>query len=502
MRLLYLNFFGLPCQTRKRINYQTLNYVCQEGNVLEKMMINIFGYGGINAHVIVDRMDEPIHPENNVNGINGTNGVNGSNDINGNNGVKGTNSINGAASESHIAAERPRVFILSAAEEQSCHKNAERLAQYLTESPDALLKESNELMDRLAITVNKRTVHEYNAFIVTYDQEDLVAQLEVLQQTPIAVRAPFKGGARVAYVDDKGLATFCKSLDRANTHLRMMGCEWDLLTESSHEKAEDSHVDEPVYGQTLSTVIQLALVDTLAALNLSPSSVVGHSSGEIAAAYAVGALSFEDALTVAYYRGRLTSKLIASGVSGGMLAVGLSPEVAQTYIDQVKATDNSEVKIACYNSPASVTLSGDDDSIAAVAALLQQDDVFHRKLRTRGAAYHSQMMQAIEEDYRSAITHIQPRPLAGHIWSSLNGKKLSAGFLLDGDYWARNLVSPVLFAGALSGMIVGEKHEGQQRDLNIDLLLEIGPHAQMQGAAQGDLATAGIFNSRALHVVS
>jgi emericellamide synthase (highly reducing iterative type I polyketide synthase) len=453
-------------------------------------------------------VDEHIHPGNNAYGINGTNGVNVISSLH------GTNGINGAASDFHIAAERPRVFILSGAEEHSCHKNAERLAQYLTKSSAALLEESNELMDRLAITVNKRTVHEYNASILAYDQEDLVEQLEVLQQTPIAVRAPFKGGARVGYVFGgqgaqyynmgreiiKDWPVFCQSLNRANTHLRTMGCEWDLLTELSHEKAEDSHVDEPLYGQTLSTVIQLALVDALAALNLSPSSVVGHSSGEIAAAYAVGALSFEDALTVAYHRGRLTSKLIASGVSGGMLAVGSSPEIAQTYIDRAKATGTSGVKIACYNSPASVTLSGENDSIAAVAALLQEDDVFHRKLRTRGAAYHSQMMQAIEEDYRSAIAHIQPRPLAGNMMSSLNGKKLPAGFLLDGDYWACNLVSPVLFAGALRGMIVGDKHEGQQHELEIDLLLEVGPHAQMQGAVREMLQELG--SSTRVHYMS
>lgn len=90
-----------------------------------------------------------------------------------------------------------------------------------------------------------------------------------------------------------------------------------------------------------------------------------------------------------------------------MLAVGSSSEVAQEYIDQVKATSNTNVKIACYNSLASVTLSGDNDGIAAVASLLEDDDIFYRKLKTKGAAYHSQMMQAIEEEYRSTITYIQ-----------------------------------------------------------------------------------------------
>ncbi|KAL6886030.1 putative polyketide synthase [Trichoderma evansii] len=454
---------------------------------LRRISVNSFGYGGTNAHVIVDRVDEHIRPQN---GVNGTNGVN----------------------DSHTEAERPRAFIISGADEQSCHKNAERLAQYLIKSQDDSSEDPNELLDRLAITVNKRTVHEYNASVVAYDPEDLVEQLEVLQQTTIAVRTPTKGGARVGYVFGgqgaqyynmgremmKDWPIFRQSLDRANTHLQTLGCKWDTLTELSHEKAEDSHVDEPEYGQTLSTVIQLALVDTLAALGLSPSSVVGHSSGEIAAGYAVGALSFEDALTVAYHRGRLTSKLIASGVSGGMLAVGSSPEVAQAYIDQVKATNTAELKIACYNSVGSVTLSGDNDSISAVAALLQDNDVFHRKLKTQGAAYHSQMMQKIEEEYRSALAHIQPRPVAGNMMSSLNGKKLSSE-LLDGDYWARNLVSPVRFSGALRGMIVSEKHDGQH-DLGVDILLEVGPHAQMQGAVKDTIKDSG-YSSR-IHYLS
>lgn len=462
----------------------------------------IDGINGINGHAI-----------SSINGTTGTNGTNGTVDIKS---IKGTNGVNDAVSDPDTATERPRVFVLSAAEEDGCHRNAERLAQYLAKAPAASSEDPEGFLDRLAVTVNKRTVHDYSAAVIAYDEEDLLAQLDVLQQTPIAVTAQTKGAARVGFLFGgqgaqyynmgremiKDWPPFRQSLARANTHLQKLGCQWDLFTELSHEKAQNSHVDEPWYGQTLSSAIQLALVDTLAALNLRPASVVGHSSGEIAAAYAVGALCFEDALAVAYHRGRLTSKLISTGVSGGMLAVGASPDVAQTYIEQARAVTGgtADINIACYNSPKSVTLSGDSGGIDALAGLLQDDDVFHRKLKTKGAAYHSQMMQAIVEEYRSAIEHIQPRPLAARMMSSLRGKALPAGFLLDSSYWASNLICPVLFAGALKGMILGDEMDGPQRGPEIDLLLEVGPHAQMQGAVKE--VVQGLASSARVHYVS
>ncbi|CAN9134533.1 unnamed protein product [Alternaria alternata] len=531
-----------------------------EKRTLRRISINSFGYGGTNAHVILDRADEHVHPNalnhsdcnsvpngaheaNSANGVNGANGVRHTNvssgmtyanRINGGNGIKETSGISGVDRtngfdnsqhtsilsgsnhvnpktkiDSDVATRSPRVFILSGTEEQACYRNARRLAEYISRTLADSLEDVEIFLDRLALTVNKRTIHDYSTAVVAYDEDDLLAELKVLEQMPVSVRAPFKGGARVGYVFGGQGAQyhnmgrdlindwpiFRQSLYRANTYLRALGCQWDLFTELSHESHDMSRVDEPEYGQTLSTAIQLALVDTLAFLNLRPSTVVGHSSGEIAAAYAVDALTFEDALTVAYHRGRLTSKLISTGISGSMLAVGATPEVVQTFIDQIKTTDSSLVKVACYNSPTSVTLSGGNDGIDEIARLLQGADIFHRKLKTQGAAYHSQMMHSIKDEYLSAIAHIQPRQITGRMISSLWGKELPAGTLLDGEYWARNLISPVLFDAALKGLILGQKRVGPGVRAEIDIILEVGPHAQMQGAVKETLKALG-FSTR------
>ena len=112
-----------------------------------------------------------------------------------------------------------------------------------------------------------------------------------------------------------------------------------------------SRLSEAEFSQPCCTAIQVALVDLLRSWGISPSAVVGHSSGEIAAAYASGAITAQDAIFIAYYRGQATLPLKSSH-KGGMAAIGLSRESAEQYL-------LPGVIIGCENSPASVTLTGD-----------------------------------------------------------------------------------------------------------------------------------------------
>lgn len=135
-------------------------------------------------------------------------------------------------------------------------------------------------------------------------------------------------------------------------------------------------------SQPLCTAVQIALVDLLSSWGITPSTVVGHSSGEIAAAYAAGSLTKQDAIIVAFYRGYICRK---PGRTGAMAAVGLGKAEVSSYLAP-------GVVVACENSYSSVTLSGDTDALDGILASIQEsnEQTFVRKLQVE-MAYHSGM---------------------------------------------------------------------------------------------------------------
>lgn len=137
------------------------------------------------------------------------------------------------------------------------------------------------------------------------------------------------------------------------------------------------------FAQPLCTALQIALVDLFATWNITPSAVVGHSSGELAAAYAAGALTARDALIAAFYRGYVCK---TAKKTGGMAAVGLGKDDVSIYLAP-------GVRIACENSGSSVTLSGDLDILEGIMSKIkeQRPDVLVRKLQVE-MAYHSRKL--------------------------------------------------------------------------------------------------------------
>lgn len=234
----------------------------------------------------------------------------------------------------------------------------------------------------------------------------------------------------------------------------------------------------------------MALVDLLRHWGVSPNAVIGHSSGEIAAAYAQGTLTPRDAWAVAYHRGRLASAIKSDG---SMLATGLGVEQAQSYISHYAS---GRVVVGCVNSPSSTTLSGDTDAIKELETAIARDGHFVRKLKVN-VAYHSPHMEAIGEEYRQSIAHISPlprRPDAPMMFSSLR-PGLIQDEPLGADYWVANMVGQVNFSdGVLALLEASTKKRSRRRTNNKTeihgIMVEIGPHSALQGPVNQILSSA------------
>jgi NADPH:quinone reductase-like Zn-dependent oxidoreductase/malonyl CoA-acyl carrier protein transacylase len=226
------------------------------------------------------------------------------------------------------------------------------------------------------------------------------------------------------------------------------------------------------------------LVDLLSSWGVKPVSVTGHSSGEIAAAYAVGALSAEDAMLVSYARGVASSDLATLGtVHGAMAAVGMSKE---DIIPILSSLTQGKAVVACSNSPSSITVSGDKSAIDELQMILEERKIFNRKLVVE-VAYHSHHMALVAEQYREAISKIHIMKGSNvAFFSSVTGQQADVS-TLGPDYWVSNMVGEVKFSQSLHRLSSEGGSEGtttfrKRNKLSpIHSLLEIGPHSALAG---------------------
>lgn len=146
---------------------------------------------------------------------------------------------------------------------------------------------------------------------------------------------------------------------------------------------KQSRIGEAELSQPCSTAIQVALVDLLKLYGVRPGVVVGHSSGEIAAAYASGSLTANEAIAVAYYRGKVMAHTDSQKTPGMMAAIGLGADLVNLYLVP-------GVMIGCENSPESTTITGDKEAVEHTMKRIKDahPEILVRALRV-DRAYHS-----------------------------------------------------------------------------------------------------------------
>lgn len=252
---------------------------------------------------------------------------------------------------------------------------------------------------------------------------------------------------------------------------------WSLVRELTEPRSSE-HLRQPEFSQPLVTALQLCITAVLDEWSIKPRSVIGHSSGEIAAAHAAGLLDRADAIIAAFYRGRAAlnrSKDVDSDV--GMLAVGLGADVTSKYLEK----HAGQAWIACFNSPSSVTVSGRSATLEMLREEISAGGHFARRLQV-DLAYHSELMGAIGQEYGELLTSEQkfhPRgsepaaPSTGEVtwFSSVTASKKRTS--ADALYWKTNMVSAVRFDGALNSMLEDDKAP--------NFLIEIGPSGALAG---------------------
>ncbi|RDA85026.1 hypothetical protein CP532_4573 [Ophiocordyceps camponoti-leonardi (nom. inval.)] len=388
-----------------------------------------------------------------------------------------------------------KLFVLSGHGEKSAQERAKQLGIYAEQHPEVFQK---RLVTNLAYTLCERRSHlPWRIAITSTCCNDIVEALNTMDAKParVSTSAPkiafvFTGQGAQWHAMGRELLTshpiFANTMREADDCLRNLGADFSLLEELAKDK-ESSEVNKARLSQPACTAVQLGLTRLLSSWGIEPVAVVGHSSGEIGAAFAAGAITLEAAMAAAYQRGQATLQMKAQhpDLRGGMLAVGASPSDVRKII---KSMNIDGAAVACENSPGSTTVSGDVEDIDKLAAELETRKVFNRKLLV-DVAYHSSHMELVAEDYTRSIKNVTATDGNGKtaFFSSLRGTALEKPSSLTAEYWRDNLVKPVLFSSALEALC---------REVEPTVLVEIGPHAALEGPIKqvlremGDKATS------------
>ncbi|KAF3028235.1 t1pks [Penicillium rubens] len=459
---------------------------------IRRASINNFGYGGSNAHIILEDSASWVKA---IGGQNGrTNGF-ADGHSNGPNANGHHSTLDPHVQESQVIS---KVLVLSGKDKQACEKMTANLADYLRQT-QSTNSNPRELLDSLIYTLGQRRSRfpwvVAHPIPVTEGYETVVQTLQSPKFKPTRTsRRPrigmvFTGqGAQWNAMGRElieAYPVFKASLQEAAGYLEQFGAEWSLMDELMRD-AEKSRINEVGLSTPICVAVQISLVRLLRAWGIVPVAVTSHSSGEIAAAYSAGAVSYKTAMAFSYYRAVLAAdKSLRGPVKGGMIAVGLGLEETESYLRRLSS--EGQAAIACINSPSSITVSGDLSAVVELEDLANADGVFARRLKV-DTAWHSHHMTPIANVYCEALENTRAEKIDRDALTTVafsspvtGGRITDAQQIARPEHWVESLVQPVQFVAAFTDMVLGGSGSVGS---NVDVVVEVGPHTALGGPIQ------------------
>ncbi|WP_080290196.1 type I polyketide synthase [Pseudomonas syringae] len=263
----------------------------------------------------------------------------------------------------------------------------------------------------------------------------------------------WSGMAR-ALMDDKVFSDAVAEVD--TLFIPLAG--YSLLAELAGKNGED-HYDLTEVAQPALFAVQVGVVRMLEKRGLKPQAVMGHSVGEVAAAWACGALSLADATLVIYHRSLLQG--LTRG-SGQMSAVGLESQHVQRLLNELGLAE--AIVVAGENSAKGSTVAGSAAALEVLEHALGERKVFVRRLKL-DYAFHSASMDPIRQAVIDSLGCVRPQAALIPFYSTVTGDVFDST-RLDAEYWWQNIRQPVLFQGAIERLV----------DQGCNVFVEVGPH--------------------------
>ncbi len=449
----------------KNLHFKRLNPRIELGDGLEVLAdakewsdderfgaVSAFGFGGTNAHAILASFADTPTPDS-------------------------------------ARDAETRILTLSAKSREALRERAADLQSFIeSETPD---------VDALCHTNNARRSHyEHRAAIVFDTLADVTASLRNVDEgsmpclrrgksktgnTPgLAFVFPGQGGQWLGMGRDlvRGCPEFRDAIRECSRALQsFMGqsLEEILLGDDPSWLEKIEFVQPAIFG------VQVALTKTLSVWGVRPDATVGHSMGEVAAAYAAGMLNLSDAARIICRRSQLLRRVRGRGA---MALVELSFDECGEVLRGLE----EKLSVAAYNSPKGTVLSGEPNALVSVVDGLRAQGRFAKLIKV-DVASHSPLVDELKDELLEALQGIVPQDGHAMFYSTVHGCAVE-GRQLDAQYWMDNLRNPVAFSSTLAGL----------PEKGLTQFIEISPHPSLVVSMEEIFAQRGPHEEKSIHI--